>query len=633
MSNGIHVLLAAAGEGAACDELVSAMKAEQWQVTEASSAREAAALAAGGVYHLAVIACQEASELPAEAVRSLMSLQADTAVIFLAKDPAAAARCGALAWATADQIYPLGAGANELVSSLRKELADVDQEVAEYTIYCVDDDEEFLASLKGFLPLRLAGACGRFDLDFEFFSNPLDALAEAQDLPANRLAVVIADQIMPQVDGIELLKRIKALHGDTRCVLLTGHAALETAVMGINSRVLEKYLLKPIEEPVGFVRSIEDLVRQHHLVLQSSIQRLRVMDQFEFIRSLSAAADEEAALASASIFLQERVGATWVVGALRTEDGYAVKTSLGSTGRALVGTTLGGDGPLERMVQGGSGAGGGPGDGAWGQFLPWPRTLLPLSWGARVLGFLLAGRGDGGRAFTRAERRLMAFVRDVTSVAVGGWRDRHAVEETYVGTMAALMETIEAKDGYTRGHTERVTHLAAALAEALGMGGEEMQDLRRAAKLHDIGKIAVPDAIILKPGRLDAEELRVIRDHPSRGDKILSPLKYLSVARMIVRSHHERYDGKGYPDGLAAEEIPLGARILAIADSYDAMTSTRTYRPAMAPAAALHEIEINAGRQFDPRLAATFVKMMKRGPEPAPAAPLATAAANQESKP
>jgi putative nucleotidyltransferase with HDIG domain len=177
--------------------------------------------------------------------------------------------------------------------------------------------------------------------------------------------------------------------------------------------------------------------------------------------------------------------------------------------------------------------------------------------------------------------------------------------------MACLMETVEAKDDYTRGHTERVTELAVALAEAIGVGGSNLEDIRHAAALHDIGKIAVPDSIILKPGRLDPEERTVMEEHSGRGDRILQHLRFLKSARMIIRGHHERYDGTGYPDALQGEEIPLGARILAIADTYDAITSVRPYRPPAAAEDALAEIEVNAGKQFAPALVATFLEMMK----------------------
>jgi HD-GYP domain-containing protein (c-di-GMP phosphodiesterase class II) len=243
--------------------------------------------------------------------------------------------------------------------------------------------------------------------------------------------------------------------------------------------------------------------------------------------------------------------------------------------------------------------------------LPLPVMAVPVIRDNAFLGaILLSGRARGG-AFSREEGMLLNFVADVASVAFGSFKDREAVEKSYVSTMASLMETVEAKDSYTRGHTERVVVFATELAKAVGVAGRQLQEIEWAAALHDIGKIALPDAILTKAGPLTADEYGVMKEHTTRGDRILQHLKYLDTARMIIRAHHERYDGRGYPDGLAGEEIPLGARIMAIADSYDAMTSARPYRHAMDPQDALAEIEVNAGTQFDPKLVATFLTIMR----------------------
>ena len=620
MSNQWNALVAAV-DGARRDDLVAAMRAENWHVKVVEDLPEAARLAASGAYHVAVLACRRPDGLPVEPLRGLLRLQADLAVVILAPGPRDAAPSAALAWTTADHVHPLDAPTETLMEVLREEGKDVGSDQAQYTVFCVDDDEEFLASLRAFLPTRLQAAFPRFDLDFEFFADPAEALAEAGGLPPDRLALVVADQIMPRMEGIELLRHIKAIHPDTSGVLLTGHAALDSAVLAINSRVLEKYFFKPVEDSADFAGSLEHLLREHHLLLQAADQRRRLMDQFEFIRMLSVVGSEGKALAAAARFLRERLAMDQVAGALLTDEGLVVRVNVGLAGTMPVGTVLPAGSRVEDVLRSGrltlvrgeedlpptSGL----------ETVARPLAVLPLVWAGRPLGAIVAAR-SGGRRFTRPERLLLGFLCDVTSVAVGGCHDRHALEEHYVGTMAALMETIEAKDNYTRGHTERVTQIATDLAAAVGIGGSRLQDIRRAATLHDIGKIAVPDAIILKAGRLTEEEFRVVREHPARADRILHPLKHLGNARMIVRGHHERWDGKGYPDGLTAQEIPFGARILALADAYDAMTSTRTYRMAMDPAAALREIERSAASQFDPELTVAFLKMMRGRTPPQP---------------
>lgn len=176
--------------------------------------------------------------------------------------------------------------------------------------------------------------------------------------------------------------------------------------------------------------------------------------------------------------------------------------------------------------------------------------------------------------------------------------------------IAALANAIEAKDKYTEGHNERVSGYSVALAQAAGMPEDEQKVLRMAGILHDIGKIGVPDNVLNKPGRLNQDELKRIFLHPEEGEKILSPLRCLYGVREVVLYHHERYDGTGYPRGLKGEKIPIFARIVAIADSYDAMTSTRPYRHALSREKAIEELENKAGQMWDPVLVKIFVEWL-----------------------
>jgi cyclic di-GMP phosphodiesterase len=187
--------------------------------------------------------------------------------------------------------------------------------------------------------------------------------------------------------------------------------------------------------------------------------------------------------------------------------------------------------------------------------------------------------------------------------------------DTSESILFSLAAALEAKDFYTRGHSERVAGLAVELARLLGLPERELEALRRGGLIHDIGKIGVKESILLKPGRLTDEEMAHIRTHAARGYEICAPLKSLEPCLPIIRSHHERIDGEGYPDGLKGEEIPLSARILAVADSYDAMTTDRPYRRGMTPAEAraIFENEIDNG-QWDPVCVRTLLELLKRKP-------------------
>jgi HD-GYP domain-containing protein (c-di-GMP phosphodiesterase class II) len=188
-----------------------------------------------------------------------------------------------------------------------------------------------------------------------------------------------------------------------------------------------------------------------------------------------------------------------------------------------------------------------------------------------------------------------------------------SLQETYIATMKSLAQVIEAKDSTTRGHLDRTQRYGLALARRVD---PEIvtAELGYGFFLHDIGKVGIPEHILCKRGPLSVEEWEVMRTHPVLGAQIVAPIAFLQGAVELVRHHHERFDGRGYPDGLAGTDIPLAARVFAVADSFDAMTSDRPYRGAMAVERALAEIEGGRGTQFDPEIVRIFVQMIHEDP-------------------
>jgi putative nucleotidyltransferase with HDIG domain len=182
------------------------------------------------------------------------------------------------------------------------------------------------------------------------------------------------------------------------------------------------------------------------------------------------------------------------------------------------------------------------------------------------------------------------------------------IQELFLQGVQMLARALEAKDSYTRGHSIRVSQYAVATAARLGFAGPELEGIRLGGELHDIGKIGTRESVLHKPGSLTADEFRQITEHPALGERMLSPLAHESpdVLR-IVRSHHERLDGKGFPDGLRGEKIPIEARIVAVADSFDAMTTRRPYRESRPADAAVSELRRVAGTQLDPHAVEAFV--------------------------
>jgi HD-GYP domain-containing protein (c-di-GMP phosphodiesterase class II) len=185
------------------------------------------------------------------------------------------------------------------------------------------------------------------------------------------------------------------------------------------------------------------------------------------------------------------------------------------------------------------------------------------------------------------------------------------LERFVINMVKSLVYAIEAKDDYTRGHSERVCRYSLLMADRMGLNEERKKVLQWSSILHDSGKIGIPESILNKPWRLEDEEYQIIKNHPKKGHTILEPLEQLASSLPGMLHHHERYDGKGYPKGLKGKQIPLEARIIAVADTFDAMTSSRAYRPAKTAEEALEEIEKVAGSQLDPELVEVFKEVFK----------------------
>jgi putative nucleotidyltransferase with HDIG domain len=213
-----------------------------------------------------------------------------------------------------------------------------------------------------------------------------------------------------------------------------------------------------------------------------------------------------------------------------------------------------------------------------------------------------------GQAFTERDLRLLIALAPPVAAAVENARLFEAVQQSSVGALAQMAESQETRHDYFRGHARRVAELAARTASELGLAHAAVRTLRRAALVHDIGKITLRDAILDRPGPLSEAEWAGVRDHPVRGEQLVQGLKFMAAARPLIRHHHERWDGGGYPDGLKGRETPALARILALADAFDAMTSPRPYRAARSREAALAELAEQAGRQFDPSLVEPFAR-------------------------
>jgi putative nucleotidyltransferase with HDIG domain len=233
----------------------------------------------------------------------------------------------------------------------------------------------------------------------------------------------------------------------------------------------------------------------------------------------------------------------------------------------------------------------------------------------RKLGVLHLDRGFFQQPFTEDDLLLADALAAHVSAAIESAQLLRKQKELFLKTITILAQAVELRDDYTGGHTQRVTRYAAMLAQHLQLPDDQLELVRTGTPLHDIGKIGIDDAILRKPGRLTPQEFALMQEHTTKGAEILSTIPEMHPLIPIVRSHHERWDGTGYPDRLAGADIPLLARIVAVADAFDAMTSIRPYhegKRAKTPAEAFAEVERMGGRQFDPRCAAAFLEIREQ---------------------
>ena len=234
---------------------------------------------------------------------------------------------------------------------------------------------------------------------------------------------------------------------------------------------------------------------------------------------------------------------------------------------------------------------------------------VPIRTKEQKLGVIFAcGKKDGGD-FPPRERDMLMGIANQAAIALDNARLCHSLENIFVGIAWSFAAALDAKSPWTAGHSKRVTQYAVAIAEELGQTPAFLDSVQTCGLLHDIGKIAIPEKLLDKPGAITQQELRAISEHAVQGAKILEHIDTFQPLLPGIRHHHERWDGRGFPDRLLEEETPLLARVLTVADAYDAMTSDRPYRARRTRAQAMAEIERCAGTQFDPQIVAAFIEV------------------------
>ena len=239
--------------------------------------------------------------------------------------------------------------------------------------------------------------------------------------------------------------------------------------------------------------------------------------------------------------------------------------------------------------------------------------VCPVMMKQKLTAILAVGEKVSGQDFQSTDLEMVKALSESAGIAIENARLFKDLQETYLATVRVLVSTIEAKDPYTHGHTERVAQYAVGIAKAMDFTAEEIQTIQLGAFLHDIGKLHTSDSILHKPGALTDEEWRLVKAHPVRGAQMLEGVKFLEKASDLVRHHHERVDGKGYPDGLRGDEITIGAKIVNVADAFDAMTTDRPYRAGLTMEQAIAQFEEKAGTQFAAEIVEVMVRSLRDG--------------------
>jgi HD-GYP domain-containing protein (c-di-GMP phosphodiesterase class II) len=240
-------------------------------------------------------------------------------------------------------------------------------------------------------------------------------------------------------------------------------------------------------------------------------------------------------------------------------------------------------------------------------------VCAPLIVKKEIIGTISVVNKTDGSHFNRDEMEMLSTIAAQAAIAIKNATLYEEQQQTYLNTIQALVSAIEASDSYTRGHSERVTRYSLEIGRRLNLSADRMQILERAAILHDIGKIGVDLSLLHKEGKLTPADIRDLQQHPAIGMNILEPIEFLHDVRVCIGQHHERYDGMGYPNRIGKDEQLLEARILAVADAFDAMTSDRPYRKALSLDVAITELHDNSGSQFDPELVGIFSRVIEEG--------------------
>jgi putative nucleotidyltransferase with HDIG domain len=438
-----------------------------------------------------------------------------------------------------------------------------------------------------------------------------DGSSAVSELSRARYDMVISDLKMPKMGGLELLKEVSKAHPDTLTVIMTGFGTVETAIDAMKRGAYD-YILKPfkVEEIVHIVqRGLEKRrLAAENMRLREAVSLYKVSEAIaaslsldEVIATVADTALTEVRADVVSTWLDDSEGGFFERSMARSH-GIPDKEQVGELDPGRVAARLSTGDPLVEH-----------GTRAADLFRTLPEravsslAIVPLRMRERLGGWISVLSLTTSKRFDEGQRKMLSIVASRAAAAIENARLYGDLQATFQQTIQSLARTIDKMDRYTAGHSERVARYAVALARLLGLPEDQIEIVRHSALMHDIGKIGCV-MNLNKPGKLTQDEYEIFKKHPNYGREILDPIKFLQPVIPGVHLHHERWDGRGYPLGLSGNAIPLIARIISVADTYDAMTSDRAYRRALPHEVTVNEIVRCSGTQFDPEVAGAFMR-------------------------
>jgi putative nucleotidyltransferase with HDIG domain len=444
-----------------------------------------------------------------------------------------------------------------------------------------------------------------------------EALAE---LSGNHADLLVTDIKMPGMDGLELFEAVKKQKPDIVSIFITGHGTLDTAIESL-MRGVEGFVLKPFTQD-ELVTAVDRAIRRSRLQ-KENIRLKALIPLFEISKLLVTEIDlaalfkivtevlvQEFAVERVSLMLWEDQTGTLVI---RASHGLPADLAAQATrriGEGVAGLVIKNRQPL--IISKGKHPDSAVTAALNRDDMPLSSMSVPLIGKNKILGVLNVSKFSDP-AFTTSDLQIVSVLASQVVAVMENASLYDGLRESYFRTVQALVAAVEAKDPYTRWHSTNVAKYAVAIARDMGLSPSQLEEIHIAAILHDVGKIGISERIICKPERLSREEYDVMKDHPAHGIRILEPIGFSAAIITAIYQHHERFDGTGYPRHLAGEAISLQARILAVADTIDAMVSERPYRTSISAAMVLDELKKESGRQFDPAVARTAGLLIERG--------------------